>query len=130
MSEEHPDDPDLSLPPTPESLSLSCTEPDPLDLPSTPFPLRSSTSIMSGTTVLIEYNGALESMHTLLSARLNEWRLERNKAARRPTDSARILSGVQQTPWDAQELHLCDLDGHRLIFTTPFLRGVPGASLI
>lgn len=75
-------------------------------------------------------------MNTLLSAKHNEWRLERTKAAAaasaqasqtngtRPSqpDMARILSGVQQTPWDAQELHLCDLDGHRIICTTPFAR--------
>ena len=139
MSEERLDDAEVSLPPTPESLNLCCTEPEPLDLPSTSLPLRVPTSTLSGTTVLIEYNGALEAMHSLLSARLNEWRLERNKAAQtsvgtkvpqRAADTARILGGVQQTPWDAQELHLCDLDGHRLIYTTPFLRGTPGASLI
>lgn len=108
MSEEQPDHSDevLSLPPTPESVSLSYMDPEPLDLPSTTLPLRSSaTSTLSGQTVLIEYSGALESM-------------------------ARILSGVQQTPWDAQELHLCDLDGHRIIYTTPFTRTSVGASLI
>ncbi|KAJ1032739.1 hypothetical protein NDA16_000760 [Ustilago loliicola] len=144
MSEEQPDQTDetLSLPPTPESVSLSCTNPEPLDLPSTTLPLRSSaTSTLSGQTVLIEYSGALEAMHTLLSAKLNEWRLERTKAAaaqasqtkgtqRSQPDMARILSGVQQTPWDAQELHLCDLDGHRIIYTTPFARPIVGASLI
>ncbi len=109
MSEEHPDETDLELPPTPESLSLSCTEPDPLQLPITSLPLRSSTSVpFSGSTVLIEYSGALESMHTLLSARLNEWRLERAKSAPssplslskstlRSSDNAGILGGVQQT---------------------------------
>ncbi|SPC60759.1 uncharacterized protein UHOD_01892 [Ustilago sp. UG-2017b] len=116
---------------------LSCTDPEPLDLSLTTFPLRSSaTSTLSGQTVLIEYSGALKSMNTLLSAKHNEWRLERTKAAAaasaqasqtngtRPSqpDMARILSGVQQTPWDAQELHLCDLDGHRIICTTPFAR--------
>lgn len=128
MSEEHPDE-EPSLPPTPESLSLSCAEPEPLDLPTTSLSLRSPTSSLSGTTVLIEYSGALEALHSLLSARLNEWRLDLNPPVQKPgtkgtqhgTDSARILSGVQQTPWNAQELHLCDLDGHRLIYTTPFL---------
>ncbi|SNX82645.1 uncharacterized protein MEPE_01351 [Melanopsichium pennsylvanicum] len=127
----HADDAEaVSLPPTPESISLSCMEPEPLDLPSTTLPLRSAASTLSGATVLIEYSGALESMHSLLSARFNEWRLERSKAAQRTTDSARVLTGVQQTLWDAQELHLCDLDGHRIIYTTPFPRASPCASLI
>lgn len=126
MSEApHSDDINLWLPPTPDSVSLSCAEPEPLKLPLTALSLGSTTSTLSGTTVLIEYNGALEAMHSLLTARLNEWRLESTKAssAQHPSESARILNGgVQQTPWDAQELHLCDLDGHRIIYTSPFAR--------
>jgi len=121
----HSDDTNLWLPPTPESVSLSSTEPEQLKLPIAALSLDPTTSTMSGTTVLIEYNGALEAMHSLLTARLNEWRLERTKvsSAQQSSDSARILSGgVQQTPWNAQELHLCDLDGHRIIYTSPFVR--------
>lgn len=132
MAETHPDETELWLPPTPESLNLACTGPEPLVLPSHALPLPSATSVLSGATVLIEYSGELEAMHSLLSARLNDWRLARTTPAQtmHANDGPRLLYSVQQTPWDAQELHLCDLDGHRIIYTTPFLRGSPGASLI
>ncbi|SJX61344.1 uncharacterized protein SRS1_10336 [Sporisorium reilianum f. sp. reilianum] len=126
MSEEPHSDTDLALPPTPDSLSLSCTDPEPMQLPPTNLPLRSVTlTTLSGITVLLEHGGALEALHSRLTAKLNEWRIERTKAAhsRISTDGAKLLGGVQQTPWDAQELHLCDLDGHRIIYTTPLLRG-------
>lgn len=120
---------DTFLPPTPESLSLPCTDPEPLQLPATSLPLQTS-STTSGAVVLIEHNGSLDAMHTQLTAKLNEWRLAQHSLTKR-MGSARILNGVQQTAWNAQELHLSDLDGHRIIYTTPFLRGaVPTVSLI
>lgn len=132
MTEESSSKSELWLPPTPESINLACTDPEPLNLPSASLPPSPTNSAIPSTTVLIEYSGALESMHSLISARLNEWRLERSKLSptRTQGDSARLLGGVQQTPWDAQELHLCDLDGHRIVFTSPFVRTALGPSLI
>ena len=128
MSEEHSNEADTALPPTPDSLRLACADPEPIKLPPTSLPLRSRTSSLSGITVLVEHGGALEALHSRLTARLNEWRLERAKAAQScaaSIDGAKILGDVQQTPWGAQELHVSDLDGHRIIFTTPLPRGSP-----
>ncbi|CCF54462.1 hypothetical protein NDA11_000813 [Ustilago hordei] len=100
MSEEQSED-TLSLPPAPESVSLSCTDAEPLDLPLTTLPLRSSaTSTLSGQTVRIEYSGALESMHTLLSAKLNEWRLEHTKAAAAASTQASQTNGTRPSQPD------------------------------
>lgn len=113
---------DPTLPPTPDSLSLSHPDPEPIQLPPTSLSLRSITpTTLSGITVLVEHGGALDALHSRLSAKLNEWRIERNRAAQNCFDGARLLGGVQQTPWDAQELQLCDLDGHRIVYTTPLL---------
>ncbi|ETS60913.1 hypothetical protein PaG_04834 [Moesziomyces aphidis] len=134
--EEQPEPTQSWLPPSPESLSHSCTEPGPLKLPATSLSLRSAASAPSGATVLVECSGELEAMHSLLTAKLNEWRLDQAKATHDSfgiahlSDSARLLGGIQQTPWDAQELHLCDLDGHRIIYTTPLLHTATEASLI
>lgn len=134
--EEQPEPTQSWLPPSPESLSHSCTEPGPLKLPATSLSLRSPASAPSGATVLVECSGELEAMHSLLTAKLNEWRLDQAKATHDSfgiahlSDSARLLGGIQQTPWDAQELHLCDLDGHRIIYTTPLLHTATEASLI
>ncbi|CDS01392.1 hypothetical protein [Sporisorium scitamineum] len=123
-SEESHNDKDFALPPTPDSLSLSCTDPEPIQLPLTSLPPYSVTpNTLSGITVLVEHGGALEALHSRLTAKLNEWRIEHNKAAHTCTDGAKLLGGVQQTPWDAQELHICDLDGHRIVYTAPLLRG-------
>lgn len=134
--EEEPEKTQSWLPPSPESLSHSGTEPGPLKLSATSLPLRSAASAPSGATVLVECSGDLEAMHSLLTARLNEWRLDQAKAPHDSygvahlSDGAKLLGGIQQTPWDAQELHLCDLDGHRIIYTTPLLRTATEASLI
>lgn len=122
----------LALPPTPESPRLSCKDPEPLDLPPGSIPLSQANSAWSAATVLIEHDGALEAMHSRLTAKFNQWRIEHGQDAQctqRPAHSAKLLGGVRQTSWDAQELHLCDLDGHRIIYTTPLCRGNPDKSL-
>lgn len=124
------------LPPTPESLNVPFTDPEPLELPSTSVSLCRTDSILSGATVLIEHGDAPDAMHSRLTAKLNQWRLDQKQTAassqmrgmRRCIDGARLLGGVRQTPWNAQELHLCDIDGHRIIYTTPLSRASPGKS--
>lgn len=122
MSEEITIGADISLPPTPELLGLPYSDPEPLDLPLTSLPLHhpatGTSSASSGATTLIECSASLDAMRTRLTSNLDEWRLAHfslTKGTRHIVDSAKILSGVQQTPWNAQELQLCDLDGRLLL---------------